>query len=63
VIGLGAAIAVGRLMHSLLYGMGGTDPVVLVGSTLLLAIVALAASYVPVLRASRVDPVEALRFE
>jgi len=63
VIGLGVAVGTGRFLRSLLYGLGGNDPVVLVCSTLLLALVAFAASYIPVLRASRVNPVEALRYE
>ena len=63
VIGFGAALGLGRVLRSLLYGMQSDDPVVFVLSLLVLAAVALGASYVPALRASRVDPVEALRYE
>jgi ABC-type antimicrobial peptide transport system permease subunit len=63
VVGLGAAVYVGRLAESLLYQMKGYDPVVLAGSTTALALVALAAGFIPALRASRVDPMHALRYE
>jgi predicted permease len=63
VIGIGAALALGQLLQSLLYGMKGHDPAVFTLSLLALAAVAFGASYVPVRRASRVDPVEALRYE
>ena len=62
-IGLVLAVVVGRLAHALLFEMGSADPAVLVASTLTLAVVALAAGYVPALRASRVDPMQALRWE
>ena len=63
VIGVGFALGLGRVLRSLLYGLAGTDPVVFGMSLAVLAAVALGASYVPVVRASRVDPVEALRYE
>ena len=62
-IGLVAAFGLGRLASSLLYGLEGHDPMVLVGATLALALVALGAGLVPALRASRIDPTQALRYE
>jgi predicted permease len=63
VIGIGAALGLGRVLQSLLYGLKGDDPIVFVLSLIVLAGVAFGASYVPVRRASLVDPVEALRYE
>jgi predicted permease len=63
VIGIIAALGVGRWATSLLFQLEGHDPVVLVTSATVLAIVALAAGYVPALRASRIDPMQALRYE
>ena len=63
VLGIGAALGLGRVLRSLLYGLQGHDPVVFALSLMVLAAVALGASYVPVRRASRVDPVQALRYE
>ncbi len=63
VIGVGAALALGRGAQSLLYELEGHDPVVVAASVLALAVVALGAAYVPALRASRVDPMQALRFD
>jgi predicted permease len=62
-LGIGAllALASGRLLESQLYGVHGYDPVALVGASSLLALVALAASYVPARRAAAVDPIIALR--
>jgi predicted permease len=60
-IGLGTAIYVGRLASAQLFQLTSYDPVVLSSSALLLAIVAMAAGFVPALRASRVDPMKALR--
>jgi putative ABC transport system permease protein len=63
VVGLALALAVTRLMSSLLFGITPTDVATFAGSALLLAIIAVAASLVPALRASRVDPFVALRDE
>jgi predicted lysophospholipase L1 biosynthesis ABC-type transport system permease subunit len=62
-VGLGGAWALSRAMASLLYGVTATDPVTFGGTALLLGLVALAATWIPARRASRVDPVEALRAE
>jgi putative ABC transport system permease protein len=63
VIGLAVALGVTRLMASFLYGVKTTDPLTFVAVSLLLLVVALAASYVPARRAMRVDPMVTLRFE
>ena len=62
-IGLAAAVGIGRLASSLLYELQGYDPIVLIASAALLTTVALAAGFVPALRASRIDPMTALRYE
>ncbi len=63
VIGLAVAVGVGRLAKSLLFELEGHDPMVLAGASIVLAIVAISAGFVPALRASKVDPMNALRYE
>jgi len=62
-VGLLAALGLSRLMSSLLYAVTASDPLTFAGVCLLLAGVALAASSVPALRATRIDPLVALRSE
>jgi putative ABC transport system permease protein len=63
VLGLVAALAVSRVLSSLLFGVGSRDPVTYVLVTLLLIVVALLATLIPARSASRVDPMVALRCE
>jgi predicted lysophospholipase L1 biosynthesis ABC-type transport system permease subunit len=62
-IGAAGALAGGRLIASQLYGVSAHDPLTFVGIAALLALVALAASGIPALRAARIDPMAALRAE
>jgi predicted permease len=63
VVGVAAAWYASRLVQTLLYGLTPTDPMTIGAAALLLGIVALLAGYIPARRATRVNPVRALRYE
>jgi ABC-type antimicrobial peptide transport system permease subunit len=63
VVGVGAALALTRLVKSMLFGVQPWDPATLVAGALLLLTVALAASWIPARRAAGVQPMDALRHE
>jgi len=62
-VGIVAALALGRFASSLLFGMDATDGSVVVSVSLVLALVTFSAGYLPARRASKVDPISALRYE
>jgi ABC-type antimicrobial peptide transport system permease subunit len=63
VVGIAAAVALGRAAQSLLFGLEGHDPVVFSLAVVLLAVVAMTAGFLPARRASQVDPMNALRYD
>ncbi len=62
-LGVAVSLALTRYMQSFLYGVKATDPATYIAVCLALAVSAIAASYIPAWRASRIDPVTALRSE
>jgi len=62
-IGIAGAVGLGRAASSLLFELSGYDPSVIVVAAILLTLVALGAGLLPALRASRIDPMAALRYE
>jgi ABC-type antimicrobial peptide transport system permease subunit len=62
-VGIPAAFGLGRYVASQLYGIQAHDPGIAIGTVLLLAIVSAAAGLIPAQRASRIDPILALRYE
>jgi predicted permease len=63
IVGVAGALALGRVIASLLYGLRAWDPATMTGSAALLILVALAAGWIPARRAAGVDPMRALRHE
>jgi hypothetical protein len=63
VVGVGAALLLGRLARTILYGLAPSDPGTLAAAVAVTLAVALAAAYLPARRAARVDPLIALRAE
>jgi putative ABC transport system permease protein len=62
-VGVLSSLALGRILSGFLYGVSPTDPITILGVAVLLIFVALLASYLPARRATRVDPMVALRYE
>jgi ABC-type antimicrobial peptide transport system permease subunit len=62
-IGLVSAVVLSRLIETLLFGVTARDPVVFIAVPAILTVVALVAVWLPALRATRIDPIDALRCE
>ena len=63
VVGILSAFGLARLISSFLFGVTAADPVVFIAAPLVLTLVALIAAWIPAMRASKVDPIHALRYE
>lgn len=63
VLGVGGALALGRTAQSLLYGLDGSNPAIYVAAATVLGLVAIVTGWLPAWRASRLEPMEALRLE
>jgi predicted permease len=63
VIGLALGIGFGRIAQSMLYELNGSDPLLLCGSAVALVLIALSAGYLPARVASKIDPMQALRYD
>ncbi len=61
VLGLAGSLALGQLVESVLFGVSATDPLTFIGVPVVLSLVALVASLIPAVRASRLDPARAMR--
>jgi predicted permease len=63
VVGLGAGFMLTQFLQTMLFGLKPNDPIAMVGAALLLLVVSLTSAFIPALRASRLEPTQALRYE